>query len=334
MTFFTSFSESKKSVVILVKCLLFLCVGIFLFHKIGHIGHDLAPIHALLTQTIDKQDSGPIDVKVLSLGTSHSRAVLAEVLQVPTLQLWTSEQRIADTEFILQFLSNRLENVNLILLPVSVGMTEQSPTVRPKTLVNFILLDAWRTWCLSFPDNMGSYIEGWARPLTRNDKWRNPIGKLYGYDTDKEIVSRKKAKSVQNPFLQNRAELHISKFLQSKLTDTKVDNFKILKRISAISNDLGACLVLYESPVSSHYLNTFINYRSDFADWKTDYEKFIEEENNNEVCVYFLQNLFSLENSADSRLYKDQDHLNQAGSAIFTKTLKEKLSHLFPTSFQ
>ncbi len=329
MNFFISFSEAKKSGIILVKCILFIICGVPILHTIGLIGHKLAPTRTVLTNSIEKHGLSNLNAKIITMGNSHNRAIISHYLHRSSLELWSSEQTFAETDYILNFISNRVKNVNIILLPVSIGMTELPPKIRPKTLTNFILLDAWSTLFLSFPENLNSYIRAWAKPLTRNDNWRNPITKLINYDDNQAIVLAKKKESP-TPFTQNRAELHIKYFYSSKKpTDTKEKNKKILKHILTKTDELGACLILYQSPVSFPYMNTFISYKPNSIHWKKQYEDFVIE-NNSQYCVFFLQNLFALEDTKNSRFYRDQDHLNLTGAEIFTQTLKQKITQILP----
>ena len=116
---------------------------------------------------------------------------------------------------------------------------------------------------------------------------------------------------------------HIN-ILKEKRYDSSKENMEILTSLNKSINNKNSCFVLYESPVSYSYLQQYKKYQPELTGWKTDFRQFVSNSSKNS-CVFFIEDVWSLGLSKDTKYYTDQDHLNNSGGELFTKLFKVKL---------
>lgn len=306
---------------ITTQCLMFVLGGLFCLHIAGHLGLYLFPMRSIerLKSHLEDPRCGLDDCHIITVGNSHNLAAIApHTFTDPVKHLSTPLQSLSGSLFYLTYFKKRIGQAKVVLLPVSIGMLEQDTQMRPITILNLATVDGWRWEYLRLSRDIDILIRSWAVPLARMDAWRGPFESLF---CDRDTV----AGQPEDPFQHDRVARHLAFLQGDDVEQSRAENVKNLYRMAEICRDLGACLVLYESPVSMAYRKSFETQRPDYCHWKDTLRRFVAKAQTG-LPVYFVENLWSPEELGNAEFYKDQEHLSRAGRLHFSQRLQQHLA--------
>jgi hypothetical protein len=316
MNFFILSFKRKDNFLVAWYFLLFLLFGLTLFIAIGIIGNHIAPVAALnhFGKSIEEPKFNLNDAEIITLGTSHNRAILANEIKTPLVHLFSGGQNLKESLYILKHFKKRLKKIKFILLPITIGSLEQKTKLRSSLTKSIFSLDPFIFFKYKTLDDLSLYLGGIFNLIARDDNWSPVIKKI--------IPILYTDKKYSNPFLIDRALDHITRLNISNQQQT--ENINYLKSISILADDSDSCLVLYDSPVSFRYLENFKKHQPKLSKWRVPIRDFIQK-NKGRLCIYFFEKIWSESNSKNSLYYKDQDHLNETGAKIFTSMMDKEL---------
>jgi hypothetical protein len=319
MNFFILSFKRKDNFLVAWYFLLFLLFGLTLFITIGLIGKHIAPVATLnhFGKSIEESKFNLNDAEIITLGTSHNRAILANEIKTPLVHLFSGGQNLKESLYILNYFKKRLKKIKFILLPITIGSLEQKTKLRSSLTKGIISLDPFIFFKYKTLDDLSLYLGGIFNLIARDDNWIPVIQKI--------IPINFKEKQYTNPILVDAALGHHKRIDISN--KQHAENINYLKNISILANDSGSCLVLYDSPVSSNYLENFKKYKPKLSKWRVPIRDFVQQ-NKDKLCIYFFEKIWSKSNSKNLLYYRDQHHLNDTGAKIFTSLMDKELKKI------
>lgn len=300
----------------------FVVLGLFLFCSLGFWGDSIVPISKT---TFSRSMKTPIDemkqVKIITLGASHNMAIEQQMFEEPMLHLWSYSQNPEQSILILKLLQERLQQNEIILIPMSIGSLMQRNSIGEWFVSEMIPLAPFDVFVQTFPQATDHYARGWARYIARDDNWVGPIKKLVGFPKKekKDYVFP----DEYNPFKVDRAKGHLKE--ASKDINSIAKNLERFNSLAALSQEMNSCVLFYESPVSYYYTEAMASYQPEMKQWKTRLREFIHK-NRDRYCVDFIENIWPESYAKDPEYYWDQDHLNKKGSKLFTAMIQDKIT--------
>jgi hypothetical protein len=318
MTFFTF--SSKRTFAILFT---YISIGVISFFILAEMGNFVSPIRSELVKRF--KESNIYNAEAITLGTSHNEAISAEDFSYPLFHLYTGGQSLKESLFFLEYFKTRVDKnkIKFILIPVTIGSIYQLSEVSHGIEEELIVLEPIDFLIYTIPYNLNFYLRGLLSKIARQDNWAGVARSLFFKNKEKNRT-KEEAFKKEEPFKDDIAIIHINNDISINNNQKKI-NLKILTDISVVTQKLGACLILYESPVSYVYLNNFEKYKPSLKGWKTIFINFANQYNS---CVYFIEDIWPLQNSKNPFYYRDQDHLNDRGSYLFTRLIDMKIHHI------
>ena len=310
MIFFISASERKHSLTLLLKLAGFILLSGGLLLVISYLGNRQS---GQLTNLNVPPTINVSDIQFITIGSSQNWAINDQLFQQPLLRLESKEQTYRESHFIVSKLKDKLDSARLVLMPVFMG----SLGVRSEVRQNLLAQETPNAWLGAGPletinyhflvfyrgiTNWFSYIDRWLHQLfifTNNN------------ESDHDIYYDKVSFLMANSYHKDR--------LQQSMSE--------LAALTQLVNQLDACLILYQSPVSTPFEENFISQAPETAQWKNTIRDFIAELDNR-YCIHFIEGFWPADHANNFRLYLDKDHLNDKGAALFTPMLKARLCEL------
>jgi hypothetical protein len=283
---------------------------------IGVIGNHIFPnqnshylVKSIKESTINLQSA-----EIVTLGTSHNGAILANEIKMPLVHMYTGGQNIVESLYLLNYFKKRLKNTKIILLPLTIGSLDQATKLRSNITNNIFNLEPFNFFKYQTLDSFSFYLDGIFNLIARDDNWSGVIKKIIPMDFTK--------KKNKNPFLVERVLGHIN---QIDVNDRQhTENLNYLKSIIMSADSSNSCLVLYDSPVSFTFLERIKKYKPQLSNWRVPIRNMVQR-NKSKYCLYFIENIWSEINSKNPMYYRDLDHLNETGAKIFTSMMDKEL---------
>ena len=330
MTFFTSISERKKSWEISVLILGFVSLGLMIFATVAYVSNaESRALRFFQGNSFYGNANNPLrdfsNTRVAIVGSSQGVAINTLAFTPPAAEFLSPYQNLTETALTLKHLSARAPDLDLILIPVTLG------TFRLQTGIQSPLVQA------RFVDE----LENQAPPgifnlldIFLNDSlkaWRTlpNVGKLALTD----FLEEEHNTEPHNPFDPDQVRTEVGYAVDSLAKDSWADNLSKLEEIKTIADSLNACLILFETPVSSSYRQTLQQLEPELVGWKNELKAAIED-STTQTCLYFVDDIWPQEHGTNPDYYDDGGHLSDAGAAIFTQLLQQHLCHsVSPGSF-
>lgn len=308
----------------------FLFFGLILFIMIGIIGKHISPNpHSnYLVKSIKESKFNLHDAEIVTLGTSHNEAILANEIKMPLVHMYTGGQNLVESLYLLKYFRKRLIKVKFILLPLTIGSLHQVANLRPFLKRNILNLEPFRFFKHKMLNDPVLFVGGITDMIARDDNWIPVIKKLSPLrirENKNEVTMNFINRENNNPFIMDRALNHMKHINLSN--KQHIESINYLEKITMLANDSDSCLVIYDSPVSSAYLESFTNYKPKLSKWRVPIRDFIQK-NRDKLCVYFFEQIWSKSNSKNPLYYKNQDHLNETGAKIFTSIIEKELQNI------
>lgn len=313
MISYTLYSKEK-----FFTLLLFFITGLALFAFLGLGANFISPNAEF---ELNKRRVASISyADAITIGSSHNIAIMEDEFKYPLIHLYSAGQNFKESLFLLKYFKPRIKNVKFLLIPVSIGSLEQHSEVGNKIYEELTSLEPLNFFAFSVRHNPNAYAKGISTMVARGDNWIGVFRAITDYK-----IEKKPDINNGNPFATDRAMLHVNSFIVR--SGQKNENVKDLSEIITISQELGSCLMLYESPVSYAYLEAFAKYRPELKQWKDKFRQIVAQ-SDKKHCIHFIEDTWPLEHSKNAAYYKDQDHLNDKGGHLFTAFINKKLDNL------
>ena len=316
MTFSTSVFERKQALVLLTKLVTFLLVSSCLLFAISHLGNRY--FNQPTNLDINSLATNVDNAQIVTIGSSQNSAISNDFFKQPVLRLDSEDQTYDESFFILNKLkstlaANHSTTSKIVVMPMSIGSLGIKQKLRPQLLARQVP-SAWLG--AGFLETINYHflvfyrgINNWVSFL---DKWLLQLLTTLGVSN--QLLLEQISHS-------SKAAHHIDKNYES---NRELMNLKAIERLYKLVNEVGACLVLYQSPVSLPYQQSFISRLPQMASWKNAIRNIVNEAEEPH-CVLFIEDIWPIEHANNHRLYIDQDHLNEQGAALFTPLLKQRL---------
>ncbi len=340
MAFFTSISERRRALRLLLRALGVVLLGLVVLDGVGRVGLRLSPfpLSERWYNRDDSFDQDARDAQIVTLGTSHAGALLPGILGRPVLELWASGQVIAGSATALSFFASQADSAKLILRPISIGELILTPESFPTALMRLdavlIRHDFGRALAMYFPDKAERFLLGSIAHIARPDNWRGPLWTLLHEPSrlwaSPHAPAPRFREAMVAPFDPKWVAHRLVRVLSRMARPDTTARFRriglgALDRLVATAERMDACLVLVESPVSAAYRDAFLRRRPDLKDWKKVIRGRVARWRAS-ACVVFLEGLWSEAEAATVAYYRDADHLNRRGAERFSRRLRACLT--------
>ncbi len=315
----------------ITQTVLFLAIGIGLLGGLYTVSERVAPTYADVKTRMSLLQAKANSITAIAAGNSHSVAIDFKAMGVNGFHVWMPGSDLLETRYIVEEVVPMLPNLKYVLVPASPFLFHRDNLA----VVNSDRSDlrretyAFTTSFRFLEGDMSNFVQARLSPIARPNHWKGFVSALSGKPPEEHPVRP----DGFIEYFQDRSDATAA-FLEKDGTDKAAENVALQEEMQDTQPDLvenaydalaalaasleaeDIQMVLYTPPIYPAYLNHF--------------DPAITEEMKSLVMRLDAKydNLSYYDFSRDTAFvynpvyFRDSDHLNVAGAAVFSERLK------------